>query len=75
MCLEVGYRGRTALYELLLINDSIRRLTLQKADAATIRNAGIEDGLITLRFDGARKVMQGLTTPEEVLMVTAEDAS
>jgi general secretion pathway protein E len=75
MCLDVGYRGRTALYELLLINDKIRRLTLQKADAATIRNAGIEDGLITLRFDGARKVMQGLTTPEEVLMVTAEDAS
>ncbi len=72
MCLDVGYTGRTAIYELLMVNDKVRQLTLQKADAATIRNAGIEAGLVTLRMDGARKVMQGLTTPEEVLMVTAE---
>lgn len=75
MCLKTGYTGRTALYELLLINDKIRQLTLQKADAGSIRNAGISDGLITLRMDGARKVMQGMTTPEEVLMVTAEGDS
>jgi len=72
MCQNVGYTGRTGVYELLLINDKVRTHTLQKADASMIRNAAIEDGMVTLRFDGARKVMQGLTTPEEVLMVTAE---
>jgi general secretion pathway protein E len=71
-CLGVGYSGRTAVYELLMISDKVRQLTLQKADANTIRNAGISEGMITLRMDGARKVMQGLTTPEEILMVTAE---
>jgi len=71
-CLQVGYRGRTGVYELLLIGDKVRALTLQKADAATIRNAAVEEGMVTLRFDGARKVMQGMTTPEEVMMVTAE---
>jgi general secretion pathway protein E len=71
-CLQVGYRGRTAVYEMLMVSDRVRQLTLQKADAGSIRNAGIEEGLVTLRMDGARKVMQGMTTPEEVLMVTAE---
>ncbi|WP_199351154.1 type II secretion system ATPase GspE [Haliangium ochraceum] len=72
-CLNVGYSGRTAVYEMLMISERIRQLTLQKADAGSIRNAGLDEGLVTLRMDGARKVMQGLTTPEEVLMVTAED--
>ena len=74
-CLNVGYSGRTAVYEMLMISDRVRQLTLQKADAGTIRNTAVEEGLVTLRMDGARKVMQGLTTAEEVLMVTAEDES
>ncbi|MCG8425454.1 MAG: type II secretion system ATPase GspE [Proteobacteria bacterium] len=74
-CLNVGYSGRTAVYELLLVSDRVRQLTLQKADAGSIRSAGIDEGLVTLRMDGARKVMQGMTTPEEVLMVTAESES
>ena len=71
-CLEVGYRGRTGLYEMLMVDENVRRLTLEKADAGAIRNAAIQNGLVTLRFDGARKVVQGMTTPEEVMMVTAE---
>ncbi len=71
-CLNLGYSGRTGIYELLLVSDKVRSMTLQKSDAATIRNAAMEEGMVTLRFDGARKIMQGLTTPEEVLMVTAE---
>jgi general secretion pathway protein E len=71
-CLEVGYRGRTGVYEMLMIDDTIRRLTLEKADAGTIRSAAVQGGMVTLRFDGARKVVQGMTTPEEVMMVTAE---
>jgi len=71
-CLEVGYRGRTGIYELLMIDDTVRRLTLEKADAGTIRNAAIKNNMVTLRADGARKVILGMTTPEEVMMLTAE---
>lgn len=71
-CQQLGYRGRTGIYELLMINEKTRRLTLDKADAGTIRTAAVEDGMVTLRFDGARKVMLGMTTPEEVMLMTAE---
>src|SRR6185369_13700583 len=71
-CQQLGYRGRTGIYELLMINEPVRRLTLDKADAGSIRNAAVEAGMVTLRFDGARKVMQGMTTPEEVMLMTAE---
>ncbi|GAB4512619.1 MAG: hypothetical protein Tsb0020_30680 [Haliangiales bacterium] len=74
-CLNVGYSGRTAVYELLMITEKVRQLTLEKADAATIRNAAISEGLVSLRMDGARKMMLGMTTPEEVLMVTTENES
>ena len=71
-CGQLGYRGRTGIYELLMVNDAVRRLCLDKADAGSIRNAAIEAGMVTLRFEGARKVMQGMTTPEEVMLMTAE---
>lgn len=72
ICLDVGYSGRTAIYELLMISDHVRALTLDKADAGTLRKAAVEEGMVTLRADGVRKAMLGMTTPEEVLMVTAE---
>jgi general secretion pathway protein E len=71
-CNELGYRGRTGIYELLMITDKVRRLSLAKSDAGAIRNAAIEDGMVALRADGARKVVQGMTTPEEVMLMTAE---
>ena len=73
-CGMLGYKGRTAIYELLMINDAVRRLALAKADAGAIRNAAIEAGMVHLRFDGARKVMLGMTTPEEVMLMTAESS-
>jgi general secretion pathway protein E len=72
MCLDTGYSGRTGIYEMLMVDDAVRALTLQKADAASIRRAAMERGMVSLRMEGARKVMQGMTTPEEVMMVTAE---
>ncbi len=72
MCLDTGYSGRTGIYEMLMVDDAVRALTLQKADAASIRRAATDRGMVTLRVEGARKVMQGMTTPEEVMMVTAE---
>ena len=71
-CQQLGYRGRTGIYEMLMINEAVRRLTLDKADAGSIRTAAVEAGMVTLRFDGARKVMLGMTTPEEVMLMTAE---
>ena len=71
-CNELGYRGRTGIYELLMINDKVRRLALAKSDAGAIRQAAVDDGMVALRADGARKVVLGMTTPEEVLLVTAE---
>ena len=73
-CNELGYRGRTGIYELLMINDKVRRLALAKSDAGAIRQAAVDDGMVALRADGARKVVLGMTTPEEVLLVTAESS-
>jgi general secretion pathway protein E len=72
MCNELGYKGRTGIYELLTINEPVRRLALAKADAGQIRDAAMQAGMVTLRFDGARKVVLGMTTPEEVMLMTAE---
>jgi general secretion pathway protein E len=72
-CLDTGYQGRTGIYELLMLNDEVRTLALKNADATQIKRAGIKNGMRTLRQDGALKVLAGMTTIEEVMMVTAED--
>ncbi len=74
VCTQLGYKGRTGIYELLMINDAVRRLALAKADAGSIRTAAIESGMVPLRFEGARKVMQGMTTIEEVMLATVESS-
>jgi general secretion pathway protein E len=73
-CQQLGYRGRTGIYELLLVNEPVRRLALEKADAGAIRQAAVEHGMVSLRLDGARKVVLGMTTPEEVMLMTAESS-
>jgi general secretion pathway protein E len=71
-CQQLGYKGRTGIYELLMVGEKVRRLTLDKSDAGSVRNAAVEDGMVTLRYDGARKVVLGMTTPEEVMLMTSE---
>lgn len=71
-CRGTGYRGRGAIHELLLVDDDIRALILQRTDAATIRNLAITKGFRTLRMDGAEKVFNGFTSVEEILRVTLE---
>ncbi len=73
-CMDTGYTGRTGIYELLMIDEDIRALVLKNADASTIKNTAVDKGMRTLRQDGARKVIAGWTTIEEVMRVTAEDA-
>jgi general secretion pathway protein E len=72
-CKRTGYRGRTGIHELLVVDDEIRALVMKNGDAATIRRAATARGMNTLREDGADKVVDGVTTIEEVLRVTQED--
>ncbi|OGP80732.1 MAG: type II secretion system protein GspE [Deltaproteobacteria bacterium RBG_13_65_10] len=72
-CMGTGYLGRTAIYELMLVDDTIRALILKNADSSTIKRAALTNGMMTLRMDGARRVLAGITTIEEVLRVTEED--
>ena len=73
-CQGTGYRGRMGIYELMLVDDDIRRLILQNTDAATVKNMARQKGLRTLREDGADKVLAGVTTASEVARVTQEDS-
>jgi len=73
LCAGTGYRGRSGIYELMGIDDDTRHLILQKTDAASIKKVPIKKGMRTLREDGARKVLAGVTTIEEVLSVTEDD--
>jgi general secretion pathway protein E len=72
-CRGKGYRGRSGIHELLLFTDTTRALVMQRADATAIRRAAVESGMLTLRADGAEKVLAGLTTVEEVVRVTQEE--
>jgi general secretion pathway protein E len=72
-CLSTGYRGRTGIYEVLVLDDDLRALVLAKADANTVKARAIDHGMRTLREDGAKKILAGITTTEEVLRVTSED--
>lgn len=72
-CFQTGYRGRTGVYELMLINEEIQDLVYKTESAGAIKKAAINSGLQTLRMDGARKVLAGITTIAEVLRVTQAD--
>ena len=72
-CRQLGYQGRTGIHELLLVNDAIRPLVMNRAAASTIAMAARQQGMRTLREDGWRKVRAGVTTLEEVLRVTQSE--
>jgi len=74
-CRQTGYRGRSGIYELMVTNDPIRDMCVQRLNASAIRNRSLQDGMITLRQDGWRKVLRGDTTLEEVARVTQGDLS
>jgi type IV pilus assembly protein PilB len=68
-CSNTGYKGRVGVYELLLVNEEIRRLTLKHASSSEINDAAVASGMVTLRQDGLRKVKQGITSVEEIMRV------
>jgi general secretion pathway protein E len=72
-CMKKGFIGRRGIYELMVIDDAVGPLILKNADAQTIKRTAIAHGMDTMRDDGARKVLRGITTVEEVLAATQED--
>jgi len=72
-CFQTGYRGRTGIYEMMIIDSEIQNLIYKQESAGTIKRFALNAGLQTLRMDGARKVLAGTTTISEVLRVTQAD--
>ena len=70
-----GYTGRAGLYELLVVDDEIKELVVGRTDASRIKRKAIENGMRTLRDDGAMKILRGVTSVDEVVRVTAEEMS
>jgi type II secretory ATPase GspE/PulE/Tfp pilus assembly ATPase PilB-like protein len=69
-CMQTGYIGREGLFELLIVDRNIRDLINQRADSATINEQAVAAGMVSLREDGRRKALAGVTTVEEVARVT-----
>ena len=72
-CARTGYRGRSGIFEILLVNDVIRPLILKRSSADIIKDASVQQGMRTLREDGWQKVRTGVTTVAEVVRVTQEE--
>ena len=69
-CKDTGYKGRTAIYEFLVVSDAVQQLILTRASSHDVARAAQQTGMRTLRQDGWQRILQGLTTPQEVLRVT-----
>jgi len=70
-CSNTGYKGRIGVYEMLMMTDTVKQLTLQRRSSGEIADAAVKEGMITLRRDGLIKVREGITTLEEALRVIA----
>jgi len=69
-CKHTGYKSRTAIYEVLVVDSEIRELIMTRKSADIIKEKAVKRGMRTLREDGWEKIKMGLTTPAEVLRVT-----
>jgi type IV pilus assembly protein PilB len=73
-CSNTGYRGRMGIFEVFVIDDQARKLIYEKVPSSVLRARAREMGMRTLREDGTRKVLAGLTSPDEVIRATVTDA-
>jgi type IV pilus assembly protein PilB len=73
ICKGTGYKGRVALYEILVMTDKLRDLVVRGANTSEIKIAAREEGMKTLRDSGITKIINGLTTAEEVLSVSVDN--
>jgi general secretion pathway protein E len=69
-CAQTGFRGRVGIFELMELNDDIRKLILHNADAVALAHAARDNGMSSLQEDGIAKMLAGITTPEELVRVT-----
>jgi general secretion pathway protein E len=69
-CMNTGYRGRTAIFEIMIMDEESKRLILKTSESNQINEEAIRGGMKTMMQDGARKVLAGITTIEEILRVT-----
>ena len=72
-CNQKGYMGRTMIQELLIVTDEIRQMIMQRADGNSIRRKSVEQGMVTFREHGVQKVLNGLTSIEELIANTQVD--
>ena len=72
-CFNTGYRGRTGIYEFMVVDDNVRQCVYQRKTAGSIKKAALDAGLTTLRMDGLAKVEAGVTSLDEVLRVAQAD--
>jgi type II secretory ATPase GspE/PulE/Tfp pilus assembly ATPase PilB-like protein len=72
-CRQTGYRGRAAIYEIVSVNEPLRRMIIRKETGSAMKARAIQDGMETLRSDGWRRVLKGQTTVEEIVRVTQQD--
>jgi type IV pilus assembly protein PilB len=70
MCNQTGYKGRVGLYEVMEVTEDLRELILVGASGLELKRKAVEEGMITLRRSGLHKVMDGVTTMEEVARET-----
>ena len=66
-CAYTGYLGRTGIFEILTMSDSIRMMVSNRASSTDIRAQALKEGMVSMVNDGMRKVKEGITTPSEVL--------
>ena len=74
-CNETGYHGRMGIFELMMVDDDIRSMVSRAIDSKTIKKAAVSKGMGTLRVDGARKVLRGITSVAEVIRATEEEGA
>jgi type II secretory ATPase GspE/PulE/Tfp pilus assembly ATPase PilB-like protein len=68
-CRNIGFKGRKGIYEILIMNSVIREMTFNGSSTDELRRQAVADGMHTLLMDGMRKVLDGITTAEEILSV------
>jgi type II secretory ATPase GspE/PulE/Tfp pilus assembly ATPase PilB-like protein len=74
-CRKTGYKGRTGIFEIFVIDDEVRHMINQRSSTLMLRQRARELGMRTLREDGVRKILGGFTSAEEVISITIGDVS
>ena len=75
LCRQIGYKGRMGIFEVFVIDDEVRHMINKRTSTFVLRHRARELGMRTLREDGVRKVLAGLTSAEEVISITVGDVS